>query len=194
MLYHTNGFVHWLITLIIKCTSVNLSALPSVSVCLVLILSDFGGHHSVSWKFHMSISKLGEPMALPCIWTWSINFSNNLFIVIHSHDDVIKWKYLPRYWPFVRRTHRSLVDSLTKASDAELWCFLLSAPEQTVELTFETPVIWDAIALIMPSPYWGESSETVSNSIWTVYTKTKRTFSHHDTCPFSIYGWDLVQR
>ena len=29
----------------------------------------------------------------------------------------------------------------TKASDAELWCFLWSAPEQTVEQTIETPVI-----------------------------------------------------
>ena len=37
---------------------------------------------------------------------------------------------------------------LTKAIDAEFWCFLWSAPEQTVE-TIETPVIWDAIALIM---------------------------------------------
>ena len=41
--------------------------------------------------------------------------------------------------------------SLTKASDKELWCFPLSAPEQTVKQTIETPVIWDAIALIMMS-------------------------------------------
>ena len=47
--------------------------------------------------------------------------------------------------------HRSPVDSLTKASDAELWCFLWSAPEQTVEQTIVTPMIWDAIALIMTS-------------------------------------------
>ena len=40
---------------------------------------------------------------------------------------------------------------LTKASDAELWYFLWSAPEQTVEQTINTPVIWDAIALIMTS-------------------------------------------
>ena len=40
---------------------------------------------------------------------------------------------------------------LTKASDAELWCFLLSAPEQTVQQTIETPVIWDAIVFIMTS-------------------------------------------
>ena len=38
-----------------------------------------------------------------------------------------------------------------KASDAELWCFLWSAPEQTVEQTTGTPVIWDAIVLIMTS-------------------------------------------
>ena len=40
---------------------------------------------------------------------------------------------------------------LTKASGAELWCFLVTAPEQTAEQTIETPVIWDIIALIMTS-------------------------------------------
>ena len=39
----------------------------------------------------------------------------------------------------------------TKANDAKVWCFLWSAPEQTVEQTIETPVIRDAIALIMMS-------------------------------------------
>ena len=49
------------------------------------------------------------------------------------HDDVIEWKYFPRYWTFVREIHRSPLNSLTKVSDSELWCFLWSAPEQTVE-------------------------------------------------------------
>ena len=40
---------------------------------------------------------------------------------VSSHDDVIKWKHFPRYWPFVRGIHR------TKASDVEFWCFLWSA-------------------------------------------------------------------
>ena len=31
--------------------------------------------------------------------------------LIPSRDDVIKWKYFPRYWPFVRGIHRSPVDS-----------------------------------------------------------------------------------
>ena len=30
------------------------------------------------------------------------------------HDDVIKWKHFPRYWPFVRGVHRLLVNSLHK--------------------------------------------------------------------------------
>ena len=33
-----------------------------------------------------------------------------------EHDDVIKWKHFPRYWPFVRGIHRGH----TKASDTEL--------------------------------------------------------------------------
>ena len=28
-----------------------------------------------------------------------------------THDDVIKWKHFPRYWPFVRGIHRSAVNS-----------------------------------------------------------------------------------
>ena len=57
--------------------------------------------------------------------------NNKLTIKTLFHDDVIKWKHFPRYWPFVLGIHRS---PLTKASKAELWCFLLSAPE-----TNETP-------------------------------------------------------
>ena len=32
----------------------------------------------------------------------------------HVHDDVIKWKHIPRYWQFVRGIHRSPVNSLHK--------------------------------------------------------------------------------
>ena len=30
---------------------------------------------------------------------------------LYRHDDVIKWKHFPRYWPFVRGIHRSPVNS-----------------------------------------------------------------------------------
>ena len=31
--------------------------------------------------------------------------------ICSAHDDVIKWKHFPRYWPFVRGIHRSPVNS-----------------------------------------------------------------------------------
>ena len=43
-------------------------------------------------------------------------FQENQF----KHDDVIKRKHFPHYWPFVRGIHRLI--PRTKASDAELWC------------------------------------------------------------------------
>ena len=46
-----------------------------------------------------------------------------------DHDEVIKWKHFPRYWSIVRGIHRSLVNSHTKGSDAELRCFLWSVLE-----------------------------------------------------------------
>ena len=49
--------------------------------------------------------------------------------IAHKHDDVIKWKHFPRYWPFLRGIHRFRWIPCIKASDAELWCFLWSAPE-----------------------------------------------------------------
>ena len=32
-------------------------------------------------------------------------------VVVHSRNDVIKWKHFPRCWPFVTGIHRSPVDS-----------------------------------------------------------------------------------
>ena len=32
----------------------------------------------------------------------------HMFVYVgYLHDDVIKWKHFPRYWPFVREIHRS---------------------------------------------------------------------------------------
>ena len=66
---------------------------------------------------------------------------------IKVHDEAIKWKHFPRYWPFVVTGHRWI--PRTKASDAEFWCFLWYAPEPKIDQTIEAPVIWGAIALII---------------------------------------------
>ena len=68
----------------------------------------------------------------------------NGHVFTREHDDVIKWKHFPRYWPFVRGIHRSRWIPHTKASDAELRCFLWSAPDKRLSKRpwgwwFETP-------------------------------------------------------
>ena len=40
-------------------------------------------------------------------WCVASPFANTFVL----HDDVIKWKHFPRYWPFVRGIHRSPVNS-----------------------------------------------------------------------------------
>ena len=43
-----------------------------------------------------------------------------------QHDDVIKWKHFPCYWPFVRGIHRSLVNSLHNGQWRRALIFSLS--------------------------------------------------------------------
>ena len=82
--------------------------------------------------------------------------------VLVDHDDVIKWNPFPRYWPFVRGIHRSRWIPHTKASDAELWCFLWSLSKQPWGWWFETPpwslwrhrnmTNWGVLVNVKPGP------------------------------------------
>ena len=47
-----------------------------------------------------------------CIWYCVQNAGH--FVQASYHDDVIKWKHFPRYWPFARGIHRSPVNSSHK--------------------------------------------------------------------------------
>ena len=42
-------------------------------------------------------------------WTPICDLRTSHYIFVH--DDAIKWKHFPRYWPFVRGIHRSTVNS-----------------------------------------------------------------------------------
>ena len=52
--------------------------------------------------FHVNLHVLGLK---------SVDFLSCIVIKSVTHDDVIKWKHFPRYWPFVRGIHRSTVNS-----------------------------------------------------------------------------------
>ena len=46
-------------------------------------------------------------------------------VILDNHDDVIKWKHFPRYWPFVRGIHRSPVNSPHKGQWRGAFMFCL---------------------------------------------------------------------
>ena len=89
-----------------------------------------------SWPRYMSRNYVTRPqcfineISLKCSWRSSSKVfigSGNL-LTTNSHDGVIKLKHFPRYWPCGEFTaHRWI--PLTKAIDAELWCFLWYAPD-----------------------------------------------------------------
>ena len=61
------------------------------------------------------------------------------------HDDLIKWKHFPRYWPFVRGIHRSPVTSPHKGQWHGALMFSLTCAlnkqlnKQSLGCLFETP-------------------------------------------------------
>ena len=62
--------------------------------------------------------------------TWlAIDGEMGLFFVISEHDDIIKWKQFLHHWPLWGEFTGQRWIPLTKASDVELWWFLLSGPE-----------------------------------------------------------------
>ena len=83
---------------------------------------------------------------------------------------------------------------ITKANDAELWCFLWSAPEQTVEQTIETLVIWDAIALIMMSLQWFCVNWMKFLPPNSVYFQINYHFHHNSYFWYSADSWNILSR
>ena len=76
------------------------------------------------------LDELEDRLAIYTQWNWK-QVRSNWFTVLQTsfsdaeslwnieqnaavYDGVIKWKHLPRYWPFVRGIHRSPVNSLHK--------------------------------------------------------------------------------
>ena len=60
--------------------------------------------------------------------TWETVFILQQAMDASSHDDVIKWKHFPRYWPFVWGIHRSSVNSLHKGQWRGALMFSLTCP------------------------------------------------------------------
>ena len=70
------------------------------------------------------------------------------------HDDVIKWKHFPRYWPFVRWIHRSPVNSPDKGQwrGALMFSLICAWRNGWVNATVETPrrQLWRHCNVVAP--------------------------------------------
>ena len=67
-----------------------------------------------------------EYIAGPLFTKWTDVLPHDLVKSSWCHDDVIKWKHFPRYWPFVRGIHRSPVNSPHKGQwrGALMFCLI----------------------------------------------------------------------
>ena len=65
----------------------------------------FGGGHYSNWDKHWL-----HKVCLKWLKWYSASTAWEYMIWHHWHDDAIKWKHFPRYWPFVRGIHRSPVN------------------------------------------------------------------------------------
>ena len=86
-----------------------------------------GKHNKTMYIFHLIYSTNGTNIIfyLPSGNTSYLMFSRRL----KPHDDVIKWKHFPRYWPLVWGIHRSPVNSPHKCQWRGTLMFLWSTLE-----------------------------------------------------------------
>ena len=67
------------------------------------------------WNHYLGTQSTKEFRCIGRMRGYQLSRSNNGCqvdgLVRPEHDDVIKWKHFPRYWPFVRGIHRSPVNS-----------------------------------------------------------------------------------
>ena len=74
--------------------------------------------------------------------------SDLLFWWCTYHDDVIKWKHFPRYWPFVRGIHRSPVNFPHKGQWRGALMFSLICARVN-DMSLETQYACSSITLIL---------------------------------------------
>ena len=107
------------------------------------------------------------------------------------HDDVIKWKHFPRYWPFVRGIHRSPMNSPHKgqwhgALMFTLICTRINGWVNNCEAgdLRRNRAHYDVIVMVQV-----ENRRQSSTFVWRILTK-----SHHcGTCVHGITSsWDSI--
>ena len=99
-----------------------------------------------------------------------------LFWFADIHDDVIKWKHFPLYWPFVRGIHRSPVNSLHKGQwhGALMYCLICAwingwvNSREAGDLR-RIPAYYDVNVMIIPNRIMSFICSYSSGLLWQSY-------------------------
>ena len=76
------------------------------------------GHSMIVTANHVSGTWKAQVVLNSCYGTRKSKCHLRFLMRFKLHDDFIKWKHFPRYWPFMRGIHRSLMNSPQKVQ----WC------------------------------------------------------------------------
>ena len=101
-----------------------------------------------------------------------------------KHDDVIKWKHFPRYWPFVREIHRSPVNFPHKgqwrgALIFALICVWINGWVNNREAgdLRRYRAHYDVIVMRKFNPWCQTSQEKNSRKVWTLQSIIKKSLN-----------------
>ena len=112
----TNG-VRWYSTGAVLLETINISIITircrnthSLPPHLIVTISDlYNSLRCIQIWGHCG-RECGPSADLPAITVTNAMFSHSHGSITGTHDEVIKWKHFPRYWPYVREIHRSPVN------------------------------------------------------------------------------------
>ena len=96
------------------------------AMCLSHTLTRYGFWNKGHCLLDVTKSVVQVCIQFEMIYIWHYNGARHIVYMM-------KMKTYPRHWPLMREIHWSPGIPLTKTRNAELWCFLWSAPKHSVE-------------------------------------------------------------
>ena len=123
-----------------------------------------------------------------------------LFCWWHAHDDVIKWKRFPRYWPIVRGLHRSgefpaqwpVTRSfdvyfhlrLNKRLSRQLWGWWFERPPWSLWRQCNVPIMpWQPVKYI--TNIWSKDINQMQKRRWSV---VKWVYENKQSCMSALFN------
>ena len=125
--------------------------IPCIYVCICNVYRNLGVDFTFFvWNIYGLLNNFIESHNLSACFVKYMRFQFSHIWAGSSHDDLIKWKHFPHYWPFGRRIHRRPVNSPHKGQWHGALMFILIC----------------ALNKRLSKQSWGWWFEIPSHSLW----------------------------